>query len=93
MDKIKEEFGKWQGEQTTPENIDFAKGCFPNESGMDRIFIAMGFYAGYKSRDEEIKKLRDLLIELGNILYVDSDGMGNIQTAGNLIEEALKESE
>ncbi len=102
MDKIREEFEKqWVGSSICDyliydESIDMYTPIEDNNvccifnTTVNRSFA--DYKDGYKSKDEEIKKLKDILIELGNLLYVDSDGIGNIQTARNLIEEALKES-
>ncbi len=38
---------------------------------------------------EEIKKLEDALEEVGNILYIDMDGMGSCEDAREIIRKAL----
>lgn len=43
--------------------------------------------------EKENKKLRDALEELGNILYEDFSGIGNLETARDIIKESLEESE
>lgn len=41
----------------------------------------------------EIKRLRDALEEVGNILYIDIDGIGDLETARKIIQEVLKGGE
>lgn len=39
------------------------------------------------------KKLRNALEEVGNLLYEDFDGIGDLQTAWEIIQDALKDGE
>ncbi len=97
MDKIREEFEKEYDVIEFRLDSDFPvfeAGYKSRDEEIAELHESCNNYKKmYVDKMEEIKKLKDLLIELGNILYVDSDGIGNIQTARNLIEEALKESE
>jgi hypothetical protein len=43
--------------------------------------------------DIKIKKFSDALESVGNILYVDQDGIGNLEEARSIIQEALKDGE
>jgi len=43
------------------------------------------------SLQKEIKKLRETLEEIGNYLYVDTDGIGDLDEARRIIEEVLKD--
>lgn len=78
MDKVREEFEKcWKANDGNNYPFDKKRLC----------------YLLYKSRDEEIKKLRDILEEVGNILYDDSNGIGDLVSARRIIEKALKDDE
>ena len=68
--------------------IEELENCFV---GYDEYIL--GLLAKLKeSRDEEIKKLRDALEEVGNVLYEDVEGFGNLDDARKIIAEALKET-
>jgi hypothetical protein len=86
MDKIQKEFEKWWKEWYA-EDIELT-----TIVKADARYV---FKAGYKSRDEEIKKLRAALEKIWDIAFEGINNTDNVafEQIGDYCEQALKDGE